>query len=287
MTKSSIEKLISHNNSVMRSTLKSHALYWYLGISFIVGIVMGYREQSHNYLKATGQSEDILRVLIPEGALPQDLIESFVSETGIEIQMDTYASPSDLDKYLHTKYDIALVGHTQVPQMKADGRIIPLSHILLGNINNLSADFKDLPSDPGSQFSIAVYWGVRSPENERVHISSITPTPVVEAQVLARDVWLSAMTRKPAFKKEAGLGVRQSTDLWVESFVILQGSNKMESCHRFINYFLDGDVAEELARLTSNSGTNSHLEASKIDPSLKPSHLRRQKLAQITRIRSQ
>lgn len=286
MTKSPIEKLIQHNGSAVRSTLKSHALYWYLSISFIVGIAIGYREQSHNYLKATGQSEDILRVLIPEGALPQDLIESFVSETGIEIQMDTYASPADLDKYLHTKYDIALVGHTQVPQMKSDGRIIPLSHVLLGNINNLSADFKDLPSDPGSQFSIAIYWGVRSPENERAHINSITPTPVVEAQVLARDLWLGAMTRKPAFKKEDGMG-KQSTALWVESFVILQGSNKMESCHRFINYFLDGDVAEELARLTSNSGTNASLEATKIDPSLKPSHLRRQKLAQITRIRSQ
>lgn len=272
-----------------RLTVKNH-LYWYLTISFIVGIGIGYYKQSHRYLKSTGEAEDVVRLLIPESSLPQDLVESFVSETGLDVRIDTYANPAEFDARIQNSvYDIALVGHTQVPQLRAEQKLLHLKHELLHNFDNLSADFKDLPSDRGSQYSIAVYWGVRSPESDRAHLDTNLHPPVyaVEAQVLARDLWLGSTTRKPSsFKKDIIdiLGRKQDTALWIQSFVILKNSNKLEACHRFLDYFLEGEVAEELSKLTLNSGTNKWLETAQLDATLKPSHLRKQKLATVTRV---
>jgi spermidine/putrescine-binding protein len=268
--------------------LKNRSIYWYLAVSFIVGIGIGYRENHNHKHKSLSNAEEVLHVLIPNNSIPQDLIESFVSETGYEVQVDTYSTGAEFDKMItQGQYDLALVGFTQVPQLRQEERILPLRHSLLNNFENLSADFRDLPSDPGGLFSVPIYWGIRSPENDRAHLGvqlkSQIPSTTVEAQVLARDLWMGSMTLAKSFKKQDDAH-RQNTALWVQSFVVLKNSKKIETAHRMIDYFLEGDVATELAQLTMNSGTNVRLESKQLDATLKPSHLRRQKLASITRV---
>lgn len=232
-----------------------------------------------------------LRILTAKGILPEDLIESFQIESGVIVEVVHYEDAEDLDKKLRQgTYDIALLSHLLIPQLKLEGRIKVLNHTRLKNIENLSPDFRDLPTDPGSRHSIPLVWGVKSSDNNRAHLGknlveaikhkeSLFAPHLAEANILPGSIW-SHNTSHPVEKKIT----RQVAALWVQSFVIPTGTSKQEMAHSLLEFFLRADVAKELSKLTYNSSTNKAIEPSGIDSSLKASHIRTQRLSQITKM---
>lgn len=261
-----------------------------ISVPFIVGLVFGYKHSLNsnldNGLASSKNSE--LYVMAPEGALPSDLIESFQVENSVNVVVKTYRSIDELRSLTETEaqLDVLLVSSVQVPQLAKNREIRPLNLGSLSNIENISNDFLDLPTDPGAQFSVPLLWGVKDSKNERAQLEAdlqriLSSDPVFQQIFPAQVIPLSMFqARSPSSGQNLNY---QKSALWVSSFVIPERVHKEDLAYEFINYFLEPEVALELSVLTMQSSTNRKIENSELNPSLKPSHLRRQKLAEILR----
>jgi spermidine/putrescine-binding protein len=259
-----------------------------ISVPFCVGLIFGYQYSLKEKLSKVllpAKTEKLV-VVVPEGSLPADLIESYQVEHNVEVTIKTYSETHELDSFLNSDQqdaDLVLVSSVQVPQMIKEGLIKPLQIRQVPNIENIANDFLDLPTDPGAKFSIPLLWGVREAKNERAQLERsiqeiLSKEPlyqqVVPAQVIPTSMFLSRLTNSKKY-------LSQRSALWVRSFVIPVTSKADAVAYSFLNYFLEPEVALELSSLTMQSSTNRTIENSELNESLKPSHLRRQKLAEI------
>ncbi len=257
-----------------------------ISVPFIVGLIFGYKHTLYEPLGdvLANSTNSELYVIAPEGALPSDLIESFQAENNVNVILKSYKTTEELESLtaLGSQVDVLLVSSAQVPQLAKNGAIRPLKLGALSNIENIANDFLDLPTDPGAQFSVPVLWGVKDSKNERAQLEAdlqriLSSDPLFQQVVPAQVIPLSMFqARSPSSTKSY-----QKSALWVSAFVIPMGAQKEDLAYEFINYFLEPEVALELSVLTMQSSTNKKIESSELNASLKPSHLRRQKLAEI------
>jgi len=98
--------------------------------------------------------------------IPQELLNKFSEETGIEVTMDTYDSNETLLANLKAgklgSFDVAVPGDYMVSIMHSEGLLDEIQSGELSNIGNIQPQWMDVSFDPGRKFSIPYQWGSTS-----------------------------------------------------------------------------------------------------------------------------
>lgn len=98
--------------------------------------------------------------------MPQELLDKFTEETGIEVVMDTYDSNEAMLASLKAgalgEYDLAVPGDYMVKIMIGEGVLDSFSPSDLKNFGNIEPQWLDVSFDPGRKHSIPYQWGSTS-----------------------------------------------------------------------------------------------------------------------------
>lgn len=98
--------------------------------------------------------------------MPQELLEKFTAETGIEVTMDTYDSNEAMLASLKAgaigTYDVAVPGDYMVTIMAGEGLLDTIGDGELANKGNIAPEWADPSFDPGRAHSIPYQWGSTS-----------------------------------------------------------------------------------------------------------------------------
>lgn len=105
---------------------------------------------------------EVLNVYAWSGELPEEVIEDFMAETGIDVTFDTYDSNESLIAKLEAGaagYDVVNPSQYAVQILAKKGLIEELDHGRLSNYGNISEVFQNISYDPGNKYSIPYVWG--------------------------------------------------------------------------------------------------------------------------------
>lgn len=95
--------------------------------------------------------------------IPQELLDKFSAETGVNVTMDTYDSNEALLAALKAgalgSYDVAVPGDYMVEIMKNEGLLDTIAEGELANVGNIAPEWADPSFDPGRKHSIPYQWG--------------------------------------------------------------------------------------------------------------------------------
>lgn len=95
--------------------------------------------------------------------MPQELLEKFTAETGINVTMDTYDSNEAMLASLKAgglgTYDVAVPGDYMVAIMAGEGLLDTIAKGELANKGNIAPEWADPSFDPGRAHSIPYQWG--------------------------------------------------------------------------------------------------------------------------------
>lgn len=98
--------------------------------------------------------------------MPQELLDKFTAETGIEVTTDTYDSNEAMLASLKAgalgDYDLAVPGDYMVKIMAGEGLLDSFSSDELKNFDNIAPQWRDVNFDPGRRHSIPYQWGSTS-----------------------------------------------------------------------------------------------------------------------------
>ena len=98
--------------------------------------------------------------------MPQELLEKFTAETGINVTMDTYDSNEAMLASLKAggmdTYDVAVPGDYMVAIMAGEGLLDTIADGELANKGNIAPEWADPSFDPGRTHSIPYQWGSTS-----------------------------------------------------------------------------------------------------------------------------
>ena len=98
--------------------------------------------------------------------IPQELLDKFTAETGIEVTMDTFDSNEAMLATLKAgklgSYDVAVPGDYMVEIMLNEGMLDSIDDGELANKGNILPQWLDVPFDPGRRYSIPYQWGSTS-----------------------------------------------------------------------------------------------------------------------------
>ncbi|WP_420548016.1 extracellular solute-binding protein [Curvivirga sp.] len=116
--------------------------------------------------------------------MPQELLDKFTAETGIEVTMDTYDSNESMLASLKAgaigTYDVAVPGDYMVSIMAGEGLLDTIADGELKNKGNIEAGWADPSFDPGRKHSIPYQWGSTSfAVNRDVYNGDIQTTDIL------------------------------------------------------------------------------------------------------------
>ncbi|QAX28869.1 extracellular solute-binding protein [Leisingera sp. NJS204] len=98
--------------------------------------------------------------------MPQEVLDKFTAETGIEVTMDTYDSNESMLATLKAggmgTYDLAVPGDYMVSIMAGEGLLDTIADGELANKGNIVPEWADPSFDPGRASSIPYQWGSTS-----------------------------------------------------------------------------------------------------------------------------
>ena len=89
--------------------------------------------------------------------IPQQIIDQFTKETGIQVAVANYSSNEEMLAKLMAgggNYDILQPGEYVVGALVKDNLLHPLDRAMLPNLRNIAPQFLDRPFDPGNKFSV-------------------------------------------------------------------------------------------------------------------------------------
>jgi len=116
--------------------------------------------------------------------IPQELVDKFKAETGIEVTIDTYDSNEAMLASLKAgalgSYDVAVPGDYMVEIMIGEGMLDSYDPSELKNFGNIQPEWVDVPFDPGRKHSIPYQWGSTSfSVNRDVYKGDINTTAIL------------------------------------------------------------------------------------------------------------
>ncbi|MEM6886903.1 MAG: extracellular solute-binding protein [Pseudomonadota bacterium] len=95
--------------------------------------------------------------------MPQELLDKFTAETGVNVTMDTYDSNEAMLASLKAggmgTYDVAVPGDYMVAIMAGEGLLDTVAEGELANVGNIAPEWADPSFDPGRKDSIPYQWG--------------------------------------------------------------------------------------------------------------------------------
>ena len=98
--------------------------------------------------------------------IPQELLDKFAAEHGVEVTMDTFDSNEAMLASLKAgklgSYDVAVPGDYMVEIMIGEGMLDTYEQSELSNFGNISPQWVDVSFDPARKHSIPYQWGSTS-----------------------------------------------------------------------------------------------------------------------------
>jgi spermidine/putrescine transport system substrate-binding protein len=98
--------------------------------------------------------------------IPEELVQKFEAETGIDVTIDTYDSNEAMLAALKAgklgQYDVAVPADFMVSIMAADGMLDTYTPAEMPNHANIAPQWMDVPFDPARTHSIPYQWGSTS-----------------------------------------------------------------------------------------------------------------------------
>ena len=98
--------------------------------------------------------------------IPEDLVQKFEAETGIDVTIDTYDSNEAMLAALKAgklgQYDVAVPADFMVGIMATDGMLDSYTPAEMPNHANIAPQWMDVPFDPARTHSIPYQWGSTS-----------------------------------------------------------------------------------------------------------------------------
>ena len=115
-------------------------------------------------LATAAQAEGELKVYIFFEYIPQELVDKFEAETGIDVTVDTFDSNEAMLAALKAgrlgEYDVAVPGDYMVEILRNQGLADTFAPEELPNFGNIDPQWVDVPFDPGRTSSIPYQWGL-------------------------------------------------------------------------------------------------------------------------------
>jgi spermidine/putrescine transport system substrate-binding protein len=116
--------------------------------------------------------------------IPQELLDKFAAEHGVEVTMDTYDSNEALLASIKAgglgQYDVAVPGDYMVKIMIGEGLLDEVAEGELKNRANIEDQWLDVDFDPGRKHSIPYQWGSTSfSVNREVFEGDIDTTAII------------------------------------------------------------------------------------------------------------
>ena len=141
----------------------------------------------------TGYAEDNLVIYNWSEYLPQQVIDQFTEETGIDIQYATYDSNEAMYAKVKTVqgegYDLLVPSTYYVDRMRREGLLQKLDKSRLSNFGNLNPRLLNQPYDPDNNYSIPYLWGTTG---IAINTDQVDPDKVVAWE----DLWDSSYENK-------------------------------------------------------------------------------------------
>ena len=109
-----------------------------------------------------GPIEKELHVYNWSDYIAEDTVPNFEKEFGVKVSYDTYESNEEMVAKLQagaSGYDIVVPSGYIIPVMVATDLVSPVNKKYVTNWGNVSAIFKDLPTDPGNKYTVPWQWG--------------------------------------------------------------------------------------------------------------------------------
>ena len=96
--------------------------------------------------------------------MPQEVLERFTEETGIQVVYTTYDSNEAMYARLKlldegAAYDLAVPSTYYVSKMRQEGLLMPIDRSQIEGFDNLDPELVNLDIDPDNQYSIPYLWG--------------------------------------------------------------------------------------------------------------------------------
>jgi len=98
-----------------------------------------------------------LHLFYRQDSIPRPIIERFVEETGIPVEVETYASNEQMLANLlsgRDRPDLIEPGEYVIEGLIKENLLLPLNQAALPNLQHLAPEFRNLPFDPGNVFSV-------------------------------------------------------------------------------------------------------------------------------------
>ncbi|MGD1877606.1 MAG: extracellular solute-binding protein [Kiloniellaceae bacterium] len=116
--------------------------------------------------------------------MPQELLDKFTQETGIEVTMDTYDSNEALLAALKAgklgSYDLAVPGDYMVEILGDAEMLGTFTAEEVPNLKNIAPEWMDVPFDPGRKSSVPYQWGSTSfAVNREIYKDAIDTTAII------------------------------------------------------------------------------------------------------------
>jgi len=89
--------------------------------------------------------------------VPQDVIDGFTKETGIQVNYEIYASNEEMLAKLMSgaqKYDLIQPSEYTIEALAKEGELLPVDWSKVPNFKNIGKEFKNLPHDPEQKYSV-------------------------------------------------------------------------------------------------------------------------------------
>lgn len=130
-----------------------------------------------------------------DGDLPESLLEWFGREQGVTVRRHLYESQEEAIAALRSgaEYDVVVMEGRNLPLLIREKLVAELDYRLIPNRKNLSANFRDLSSDPGNRHSVPFSFGTTGLMLRQDAIAGRT--------VRWKDLW------NPSFRGRAGVWV--------------------------------------------------------------------------------
>lgn len=110
-----------------------------------------------------GLAEGQLKVYHWFEYIPQELVDKFEKETGIDVTIDTFDSNEAMLASLKAgklgQYDVTVPGDYMVEIMRNEGLLDSYTREEMPNFGNIAPEWVDAPFDPGRKHSIPYQWG--------------------------------------------------------------------------------------------------------------------------------
>ena len=131
-----------------------------------LGLTFGATALAAVMLCGAAQAQEKLSIYHWFEYIPQETLDKFTKETGIEVTMDTYDSNESMLATLKAgglgSYDVAVPGDYMVEIMTNEGLLDSYDHSELSNFGNIEEQWIDVDFDPGRKHSIPYQWGSTS-----------------------------------------------------------------------------------------------------------------------------